>query len=154
MERIQIVDQAHRKDNGAGTQSNDAQILTQLSQLLLQGSLSIFLTVQQVGDLTHLRVHAGAGNNGGSRTVGNTASGEYHIVAITQGGFQIHLGGGFLLGRTGQCGFLALQTDAVEQTGIGGDEVAGFQTNDVAGNQIGRFDDFFLPVTNDAGVGG
>ena len=54
----------------------------------------------------------------------------------------------------GECGLLSLQADALQQAGVGGDEVAGLQVDDVAGDQLGGVDDLLLPVPQDAGVGG
>ena len=156
VERIQVVDQTYHKDDSAGTQSHDAQVFTQLSQLLLQGSLAFFLAVQQVGDLTHFRVHTGGGNHSCSGTVGYAASGEHHIVTVTQRSLQVNLSGGLFFGGngfTGQGGFFTLQADAVKKTGIRGNKVAGFQTDNIAGHQLSRLNDLFLAVTDDAGVG-
>ena len=157
MEGIQIVCQTDCKDDSAGTQCHDTQVFAQLCQFLLQRSLTVLFALQQVSDLTHLGIHTGSGNNGSSRTVGHAAAGEYHIVTVAERRLQIHLSSGVLLrgnGFTGQGGFFALQADAVQQAGVGGDEVAGFQTDDITGHQFSGLDDFFLSIADDTGVGG
>ena len=41
----------------------------------------------------------------------------------------------------------------MDQAGIGGNEIAGLQLDDIAGDQVGGVDDALLTVADDAGVG-
>ena len=151
------VEQPHHKDDGAGPQGHKAQVFSQLGQLLLQRRLALFFPFQQAGDFAHLRIHAGAGDHGRGRAVGDRAPGEHHVAPVAQGGFLLHLGGGVLLAGdafAGEGGFLAFQADAFQQPGVGGDEVPGLQADDVTGHQLGGVDDLLLPIPAHPGVGG
>ena len=144
------------KDNRAGGKGYDAEVFAELCQLLLQGCLTVFFVVKQICDFAHFGIHTGCGDNGGGGTVGDGTAGEDHIVTVAQrclfvADFLRILFGGY--GFTGQRGFFAIQADGTEKSGIGGNEIAGFQSNDVAGNKLRCVDDGFHTVTDDSGVG-
>ena len=151
-----LVGKSNHKDDGAGRQRNDTQILAHLSQLLLQGSLGIGLAIQQIGDLAHFRVHTGGSDHRSSRTVGNGAAGEDHIGPVADGRIFCHFGFRILFagnGLTGQCRLLGFKARALEQTAVRRHKVAGFQTDDIAGNQLRCINDRFLTVPDHTGMG-
>ena len=152
----QSVEEAHRKDDGAGCDGDDTQIFSHLRQLQLEGCQAFGLALQQVCDLTHLRLHTGGGDHSGRRAVGDAAAGKYHVDPVTQGSLYRDLRlCRFLTGHglSGEGGLFAFQADRVEQPGIGGDKVPRFQLNDVAGHQLPCFDDLLRPAPDHTGIG-
>ena len=98
---------------------------------------------QSVGDLAHLGVHAGGGDDGGTAAVDHGAAHVDHILAVAEGDVlhlidkvyrvdELQHGDGF----AGQRGFLYLEAGAGEQAAVGGDCVARFEQDDVAGDKL------------------
>ncbi len=156
MKRRQIVDHTYHEDDAAGGKRHDAQIFTQLCQLLLQGSLDFYLAVQKIGDLTHFGIHTGGGDYSQRRAVGDGTAGIHHVVPVTQRCVFLDLGGGILFGGngfTGEGGFLGFQSGAMNEARVSRDEIACFQLDYIAGDQISGVDDRFLSVPDDPSVG-
>ena len=66
------------------------------------------------------------------------------------------LGQRILFGRNRfpcESGFFGFQPRAVEKPGVGGNEIPGFQTDDIAGDESGGVDHAFFPVADHAGMG-
>ena len=147
---------ANLLDNEEEGQTPLQEKLAQLGKFLLKGRLGFVFAVEQVGDLAHFGVHTGRGNDGKCGTVGDGAAGEDHVGTVTDGSvfrydhIRILFGGN---GFAGQSGFLALEADAADEPRIGRDKVARLQPDNIAGNQLRGFDDFFLTVADDAGMG-
>ena len=149
--------QSHDENDGAGEQRHDAQILAELRQLLLQRRLPLVLAFKQAGDAAHLGLHPGCGDDGRRRAVGDAAPRVHHIHAVAERRFLVHGGVGVLFCRNrlaGQRRLLAFQARAAQQPRVGGDEVARFQLQNVAGHQQRSVDDLLPAVAQHARMRG
>ena len=127
------------EDEHADAQHQLAERLAQLSQLALEGRLFLLGLGQHMGDLAHLRVHAGGGDDGSAAAIDHGAAHVAHIFPVAQrhlaAGQQLHrLGDGDAL--SGKRSLLNFQRSALQQPSIGGNGVAGLQHHHVAGHQL------------------
>ena len=149
--------QVKDKDEHADAQHQLAHGLAQLVQLALQGRLLLLRLGQHTGDLAHLRVHAGGGDDCLAAAVDHRAAHVAHILPVAQGhvisGQQPHrLGDGDAL--AGQRRLLDLHGGALQQPSVGGHGVAGLQQHHVAGHQLAALDDHLVAVPQHLALGG
>ena len=106
-------------------------------------------------DLAHLRLHARSRDDRRRRAVGDGTARKDHVVPVADGGVLRDFGKGVLFRRHAlarQRGLLRLQVGTPEKAGVGGDEVARFEDDDVARDELGRLHELLLAVTDDARV--
>lgn len=82
---IARLDKAEGEDEYADAEHQPAQDLTELRQLFLQRSLSLFGLRQRACDLAHLGVHTGARDEDTSAAVYYGAAHIGHVFAVAQG---------------------------------------------------------------------
>ena len=135
--------QLYNEHQRAYAEHQPGQYLRQLGHLYLQRGLPLLGGGQSVGDLAHLGVHAGGGDDGGTAAVDHGAAHVDHVLAVAEGDVlrlidkvyrvdELQHGDGF----AGQRGFLYLEAGAGEQAAVGGDCVARFEQDDVAGDKL------------------
>ena len=149
------VYKTYDKDNSAGGKGYDSEIFTKLGKLLLQGCLTFLFVIQHICNFTHFGIHTGSGNNSSRRTVSNRTTGIDHIMTVTNRCAILHICKIILFGRyrfTRKCRFLGFKTCTVQKSCIGRNEIAGFQTDNITGNEFGGINDLFLTVTNNSCV--
>ena len=127
------------EDEHADAQHQLAERLAQLGQLPLEGRLLLLRLGQYMGDLAHLRVHTGGGDDRLTTAIDHGAAHVAHIFPVTQrhvaAGEQLHrLGDGDAF--AGEGGLLDLQGGTLQQPPVSGDGIAGLQHHHVAGYQL------------------
>ncbi len=145
------VYKTYDKDNTAGGKGYDAEIFAELCQLLLQRCLTVLFIIKKICDLTHLGVHTGSSNNGSRRTVCDGAAGINHIVTVAERCAILYNGLVILFGRhrfTRKCRFFGFKSRTVQKSCIGRNEIAGFQTDNITGNELGGISCSSVPVRN------
>ena len=149
------------ENHKADAQHQPGEHLGQLAQLDLQGGLALLGLGQSPGDLAHLGVHAGGGDDGGAAAVDHGAAHVDHVFPVAQGDVFLpfgeidnvnKLGDGHRL--AGEGGLLDLQAGALQQAAVRGDRVAGLQQHHVAHHKLLTADDADLAVPQDLGGGG
>ena len=149
--QVEVPGHSQVKEENEHTDAQDqlGKGLAQVIQLFLQGSLFLHRSRQGAGDLAHLGVHAGAGDQGFAPAVDHGGTHIAHIFPVAQRhilpvraeaqGLDDLIDGD---GLAGEGGFLDLQAGTFNETAVCRDTVAGFQNHDVAGNQlVGVHDD-------------
>ena len=157
LQPVQSDTRADNEDDDACRERDNAEVFAQLRKLCLQRGARLLLAREKVCDLAHLRLHARAGDNRRRRAVGDGAARKDHVGAVADGRVLLHLRRGVLLRRHAlarERGLFRLQVGALQEPCIGGDKVARFQKDDVAGHQLGRLNDLLLAVADDARVRG
>ena len=149
--------QVENKDEHADGHHQLGQRGTQLGQLPLQRRLILFRLGQHAGDLAHLRVHAGGGDDGAAAAVDHGAAHVAHVFPVAQRHVlpcqQLRrLGGGHAL--AGESGLLDLQRDALQQPPIGGDGVSGLQHHHIPGHQLAVLHHGLVAVPQHLAFGG
>ena len=132
-------DDAHREHHHADAQHQPGQHLRQTRQLALQGRLLILGLGERVGNLAHLRAHAGIAHHGAATAVDHRGTHVHHVLPVAQGNFaacQGRFGLDHRHGFAGQCGLLHLQRRALQDAAVGGHRVTGLHMDHVAGHQL------------------
>ena len=132
----------------------DAEEFRRLAQLLLQRGRLLRTVRKHGGDLAHFRAHARVRDHARASAVSHSAAGICHIRTVAEGRGDVHhllcvLFGGDAL--AGERGFLDLQRRRGEKAHIGGDDVARFQLDDVAGDEFLAGEMFPLAVAQHLG---
>ena len=145
------------EDEHADAQHQLAERLAQLGQLPLERRLLLLGLGQHMGDLAHLRIHAGGGDDRLAPAVDHGAAHVAHIFPVAQrhiaAGEQLHrLGDGYAL--AGEGGLLDLQGGALQQPPVGGNGVAGLQHHHVAGHQLTAFHHDLMSAAQHLAFGG
>ena len=89
--------------------------------------------------MPQLGLHTGAGHHCHSAAIGHQRTGEHHVLAVAQSHIFLgdHIGGLFhRLAFAGEGAFVDLHRIALQNPGIGGDEVAGLQQQDITGHHF------------------
>ena len=100
--------------------------------------------------MADLGVHAGRDDEDGAGAAGDLGVHERHVRAVAEGGVgsdRVHLlGGGHAL--AGQRGLVDLEGRGREDAGVGGDEVARLEVDDVARDELvhGEIDEVAVPA--------
>ena len=157
---IARLDKAEGEDEYADAEHQPAQDLTELRQLFLQRSLSLFGLRQRACDLAHLGVHTGARDEDTSAAVYYGAAHIGHVFAVAQGDVlavvEAQCGNDFVHGYAfaRERGFLDLQAGALQNAAVCGHGVAGFQNDNVARHQLLAFQrDLFAAADHLTGGG-
>ena len=152
------LQQAEGEDEHADAQHQHAEDAAELAQLALQGGLAVLGLGQGVGDLAHLRVHAGGADHRPAPAVDHGGAHIDHALAVAQGDIPLlRDGGGLLLHRhalAGEGGLLGLEAGALQDAAVGGHGVAGLQDHHVAGHQLLALEEDHLPVPQHLAGGG
>ena len=149
--------QIKNEDEHADGQHQLAHGLAQLAELALQRRLLLLRLRQHAGDLAHLGVHAGGGDDGLAAAIDHGAAHVAHVPPVAQGdvvaGQQLHrLGDGDAL--AGQRGLLDFHGGALQQPPVGGHGVAGLQQHHVAGHQLAVFNNGLVAAAQHLALGG
>ena len=119
----------------------------------MQRRLSVLSLGQSAGDLSHLRVHAGGGDDGSAAAVDHSAAHIDHVFPVAQGDVLLAVGKvddvnklADRHGLAGEGGLLYLETCTLEQASVCGDSVAGLQQHHIAHHKILAADDADLAV--------
>ena len=75
----------HGEDDDADAEDEPGEDLGQLAELYLQRGLALLGAGEGVGNLAHLGVHAGGGDDGGAAAVGDGGAHVAHVLAVAQG---------------------------------------------------------------------
>ena len=150
LQQLHAVEQSHAEHDHAHGQADDGQGLGDLGHLLLEGGLVVVLGGQHLGDAAHLGLHAGGGDHTGGAAVGDDGGGDDHVLPVAQSGLLGKRVNHFLAyryGLAGHGGFVRLQVGALQDTGVGGDQIARLQHDDIAGHQLAGLhaDDLAVP---------
>lgn len=118
----------------AGEHSHD---MAEAGEFPLEGEGDIARGAREVGDGSELGVGAGGVDEGPGLAGDERGASEEEVAAVQgvllSGGFGITtLGEGF----TGESCVIDLNTEGFDQAAIGGDEVAGLKSDDVARNEL------------------
>ncbi len=114
----------------------------------------LFGGLDHLGDQADLRVHPGGADDAPPAPVGDHRAHECRVQPIAERDFpirRIQYDPRVLLDRlrlAGQRRFLDLEVDALDQTQIGRDEVAGLQQHQVANNEFAPGNRHPPPVAN------
>ena len=97
--------------------------------------------LKQGGDAAELRAHAGFGDHSLSPSAADERSPIGHVAPVAQRKVGLNEGircfpDGFRFPGEGR--FVGLETGALEQAAIGGDEIPGFEQDDISWNQQRR----------------
>ncbi len=147
------------KDHDADAEDDPRQNLGQARKLFLQRRRLFLRLCERVRDLAHLRLHAGAADDGDAAPVNHRAPHIDHVFAVAQRDFLAVPGKGFRRlfhrhGFAGQRGLLHLHRRALDDPRVGGDGVPRLEVDDVAGHQLFASDHGQLPVAENLGGGG
>ena len=145
LEKLQGEDQHGR---AAGDQR---QALAQTVELPLEGRARRIGFVEQIGDATHFGLHARRTDQDFGTTTDDRGVHEHHSVTIAEGRVGRRKRLGVFVDRHGLAGQRCLVDGEIggeEQPTIGGNAIARFQENDIAGDQIlgHAFDDLAVPA--------
>ena len=106
--------------------------------------------LEHPADVAHLGVHPGRDDEDDTRAPGDLGVHERHVRAVAEGGVgsdRVHLlGGGHAL--AGERGLVDLERRRGEDAGVGRDEVARLEVDDVARDQLvhGEIDEVAVPA--------
>ena len=149
---------ADREHDRTDAQHEPRQDAAQLRQAQLQGRLILLCLRERVGDVAHLRLHAGLCDDGAAASVDDAAAEIEHVAAVAETDVT---GGRERVGRfchrhalAGQGGLLGAQARALEHTRIGRNGVARLKHEHVADDQFLAGDGDELPAAQDAAVRG
>ena len=154
-------DQVKDEDEQADAQHQLGKDGAQLLQLALEGGLLLLGVGQGAGDLAHLGVHAGPGDQGLAAAIDHGGAHIAHILAVAQGDLALVLGQAQRLDHlvdgdalAGEGGLLDLEAGTLQQAAVGGDRVAGFQQHHIARDQLVAVDRDLLAVPQHLAGGG
>ena len=155
MDIVEALYRRERDEHDHGDDDHgDTQYLGDAVHLFLQRRRLVVGMRKHLGDLTDLRVHAGAGDDGAARALRDGGAVEDHIGAVAQRLGLLKCGG--LLahwhGFAGQAGLGDAQRCGCEQSPIGRHRVAFAQHENIAGNDLGRVDAADLAAAQHGGL--
>ncbi|GBF03795.1 hypothetical protein LPPLD21_03366 [Lactiplantibacillus paraplantarum] len=110
--------------------------------------------IQQGGDFAQLGLHAGRNHHPEAVTMRHCRTRKAHVGAVT----DLHVSAqcvGLFLHRfrfAGEVGFVGLQLGDMEPANVGFDEVAGFDTDNIARHQLGGWHRQPVAIAQDLGV--
>ncbi len=125
---------------------------------LLQRRMGRLVLLEQTGDLAERRLHARGDHDAARPAVHDRGALEHHVAPVTD-----HLTGVFgervrvLVRRyrlAGECRLVDPEVGALDETGIGRDDVAGLQHEHIARYEVGGDDGGLGAVTHDPRRGG
>ena len=129
---------ADGKQHCTDHQNDDRQLSAELIQADLQRGLPLLRVFQKLGDLAHLRVHAGGRHQKAAPAIGDKAAGKHHVLPVPQRGFS-----GDLIrilfhwqAFASKGAFRALQTGTFQQATVRTDGVSRFQYHNITGNHL------------------
>ena len=145
-------DDADEEGDDDNDEADEAELFGQDGKLLLQRRFFVLGIGEHVGDLSHLRVHAGSDDDTGAAAVGDRAGhmADRSLVGnesvFSQDGSGIFLGGN---GFSGEGGLVRLHVDGSDETDVGRDDDTFFEDDKVTGDEFFRFDVAKLPIPFD-----
>ena len=137
-------------ESDQGDPGDDEDLVRERIELLGQRRLLDRRRLEHPADVTDLGRHAGRHDEDRAGTTGDLAVHEGHVHTVAEGG--IGRDGVHLLGRrdalAGQGGFVDLERGGRQDPGVGRDEVAGFDVDDVTRDQLvdRDFDEIAAPA--------
>ena len=149
------VEEAGGEHQGADAEHDHAQPLAGAVQFLLQRRRLPLGGLQEPGDAPDLGRHAGGDDDGTSAAVGGDGGRIEHVAAVAQAGFALDRSD-LLRQRhalAGQGRFIGLEIRDFDKPGVGRNLVAGFDLDDVAGNEVMGRDALSLAVADDGRFG-
>ena len=141
--------EAEKHDQRHDRQGRSGQHVAHPVEVLLQGRAAALDALQQPRDRPELRPHSGGHHDRRSAAVADGRAGIDHVVAVAYGQIHVVQRMGAFRGRLrlpGQRGFLDLQVCGRDDPRVRGHAGAGFQENDVAGDQRARRHVLLLPI--------
>ena len=154
---VHVLDENNRHDHQDRNRDHDqAQPLPHAVELLLKRCRAALNVRQHAGDATHFGSHSRGGHDRAAAAVADGGPAVDHVGAVAQCDFARYR---FDVLRhrqtlTGERRFGDAQCYRFDQTGIGGDRVAFFDDEDVAGHDVCGRNTRRLPIPNHVGVGG
>ena len=136
--RPQVARKADADHQHADAERDDAQPLAQFLGAALERRLLGLDRRHFLGDLPELRLHAGGGDHSHAPSVRRDRAGEHHVPAVTDRRIAAEQNQ-LLADRDrlpGERRLVALQGMNLHQAAVGGNLVARFEQQDVAGNQF------------------
>ena len=153
---VEAFEDRKREQHDHGDDAHgDAEDLGDVVHLLLQRRGLVFGGLEQVGNLAHLRVHAGAGHDGAAGALRHGRAVEHHVRAVAERLRAVERGG-LLAHRHRFAGERRLgdaQARGGEQSAVGRHGVAFAKHQDVTGHDVGRVDAFHTAVAQHVGRG-
>ena len=150
----------HGEDDDADAEHEPGEDLGELAELDLQRGLTLLGARERVGDLAHLGLHAGGGDDHGAAAVDDGGAHVAHVLAVAEG----HIGAVLEVddvdelvdgdALAGEGGLLYLEAGAVEYAAVGGNGVARLKVDYVAHHELGAGHDAELAVAHDLAGGG
>ena len=135
--------QLHAENQHADHQHQLGQHAGQLGQLPLQGRLALLGVGQRVGDLAHLRIHAGLGDHHAAAAIDHGGAHVDHVLPVAQGHIlrvilQIQDVNefGHRHRLAGKGGLLHLHAGALQHAAVRRNGVAGLQQHHIAHHQF------------------
>ena len=143
------------KDENADENDHHRQLFAKLVQLLLQRRLTVLRLVQNTGDLSHFRPHACVRYQKPASPIGDAASHESHIFAVTQGYLSVlflpqhfhKLLYGYRL--SGQRGLVYTQRLRLQKPSVSRNHISCFQKHNISRYQTAAGDLLLFSVTDD-----
>ena len=149
---------ADHEHHHADAQHEPRQDAAQLRQAQLQGRLILLCLRKRIGDVAHLRLHAGLCDDGAAASVDDAAAEIEHVAAVAETDVT---GGCERVGRfchrhalAGQGGLLGAQARTLEYARIGRNGVARLKHEHITRDQLLAGDGDELPAAQDAAVRG
>ena len=148
--------QLHAEDQHADTQHQLGEDTAELGQLALQGGLTLGGVGKSIGDLAHLGIHTGTGDDSLTAAIDHSGTHVDHVLTVTKGHVLLvflqvnnvdELRDGDAL--TGEGGLFDLHAGALENAAVSRHGVAGLQHHHIAHHQILAADGNDLAVTQD-----
>ena len=150
----------HGEYDDADAEHEPGEDLGELAELDLQRGLTLLGARERVGDLAHLGLHAGGGDDHGAAAVDDGGAHVAHVLAVAEG----HIGAVLEVddvdelvdgdALAGEGGLLYLEAGAVEYAAVGGNGVARLKVDYVAHHELGAGHDAELAVAHDLAGGG
>ncbi len=137
-------------------QTDGSEDFAHLLQLLLEGGVLLFVGLEHLRDHADLRMHPRAGHESLAASVGDQGAHEGGIFPVAQGDVLVQDHRRVLLDGDRfprQRGLLDFEVDALHQTHVGGDVVAGLQKNDVPHHEFPGGNRDLVPSPDDLGAG-
>ena len=154
-----VADEVDGKDDHADREHQLGEDAGELVELDLERRELLLGRGEGVGDLAHLGLHAGGGDDGAAAAVDHGGAHVAHVLAVAQG----HVVGAgverdrldVLLhghGLAGEGGLLDLHRGALQDAAVRRHGVAGLEKDDVAGHEVGGGQVGELAVADDLGL--
>ena len=126
------------KQNAAKEQNSNGQFFPERIERSLQRSSFCRCIVKKIGDFTDFCAHANVSNDDFTAAVGDKAAGKDHISAVAKSCLFGNRVDDFIRTEafTGQGTFIDFKTGAFNDPPISGNDITGFQKNDIARNQF------------------